>query len=119
MDYISRMMVWTGNRFLVLLLGLWVALAPALYAVPAAAMTAQISMSDDGASGGCDDCPEGDMERGLCALMCLNAVQFATTTEPGKLHGKFGSDHEPRHHPALLGRLSTPDPAPPKPVSLL
>jgi len=110
---------WMANRIFVLFLGLWVALAPVVYAVPAAAMAAQTDLSDDAGPGGCDNCPKGDAERGICTLMCLNAVQFATTVEPGNLHSEFGNGHEPGHHPALLGRLLTPDPIPPKPVSLL
>jgi hypothetical protein len=108
----------TPKRFIALLLGAWVALAPAMFAVPAAAMSVQTSMSDDAGSGGCDACPEGDVDRGICVLMCFNATLLATIAEPGKLDSGFDDSHEPGHHPALLGRLSTPDPAPPKAVSL-
>jgi len=113
------MQVWISSRFFALFLGFWVALAPAVFALPAAAMTAQTGMSDDAGPSGDDCCPEEGMERGLCALMCLNTAQFATIEDPSKLPGKFGSGHELGHHPALLGRLLTPDPAPPNPVSLL
>jgi len=109
----------TPKRFFALLLGLWIALAPAVFAVPATAMSIQTSMSDDARSGGCDACPEGDAARGICELMCLNATLFAITTEPGRLVVDFDGIHRPGRHPAMLGRLSTPDPAPPKAVSLL
>jgi hypothetical protein len=113
------MQVWISSRFFALFLGFWVALAPAVFALPAAAITVQTGMSDDAGPGGDDCCPEEDMERGLCALMCLNTAQFATMEDLGKLAGRFGSGHELGHHPALFGRLLTPDPAPPNPVSLL
>ena len=114
------MMEWTPNRIITLFLGLWVALAPAVFAVPAAAMTLQMSISDDAGSGCCDGCPDADADCNVCALMCLNLVPFATIAE----HGKLGTavlhdDHWPGRDLALLGRVSTPEPAPPKPISLL
>jgi hypothetical protein len=109
----------TPKRFFALLLGLWVALAPAMFAVPATAMSVQTSMTDDAGSGGCDACPEDVAARGICLLMCLNAMLLAITTEPGRLVTDFDGIHRPGRHPAMLGCLSTPDPAPPKAVSLL
>ena len=109
----------TPKRFFALLLGLWLALAPAMFAVPATAMSLQTSMTDDAGSGGCDACPQDDAARGICLLMCLNATLLAVTTEPDRLVANFGGIHQPARHPAMLGRLSTPDPAPPKAVFLL
>jgi hypothetical protein len=113
------MMSLTANRILALFLGVWIALAPAAFAMPAAAMTVQTSMSGDAWAGGYDCCPEGDMERGPCALMCFNATLLATVPELGTLSSIAREEQRPARHPALLGRLSTPDPAPPKAVSLL
>ncbi len=113
------MQTWTSSRFFVLFLGFWVALAPAVFALPAAAMTLQTSMSNDAGLGGDDCCPEGDMERGLCALMCFNTTLLATVLERGTPSPIAREEYRPARHPALLGRLSTPDPAPPKAVSLL
>ncbi len=113
------MQAWTSSRFFALFLGIWVALAPAVFAIPAAAMTVQTGMSDDAGPGGYDCCPEGDMERGLCSLMCFNATLLATLLERGTPSPITREEYRPARHPALLGRLSTPDPAPPKSVSLL
>ncbi len=112
------MLAWPPSRFIALFLGLWVVLAPAIFAIPAAAMAAQTSMSDDTGSGGCDGCPQGDADRSVCALMCLNLALFAITAESSELPTELGSGHDPGRYPTLLGRVSTPDTAPPKPVSL-
>jgi hypothetical protein len=112
------MMALTANRIFALFLGVWVALAPAMFAVPAAAMSAQTSMSDDAGFNECDDCPEGDADRSICTLMCFNATLLATVLERGKLSPIAREEYRPARHPALLGRLSTPDPAPPKAISL-
>jgi hypothetical protein len=113
------MMALKANRIFAVLLGLWIALAPAVFAVSATTMPVQTSMSNDARPGACDACPEGDAERGICVLMCLNAALLAITTEPGGMVAGFGAIHQPARHAALRGRLSTPDPAPPKAVSLL
>ncbi|MFQ5625567.1 MAG: hypothetical protein ACE5FM_02820 [Methyloligellaceae bacterium] len=84
-----------------------------MFAVPAAAMPVQTSMSDDAGSGGCDACPEGDAERTVVMI-----PELATVLERGKLSPIAREEYRTARHPALLGRLSTPDPAPPKAVSL-
>jgi len=113
------MMAWKAKRIFVLLLGVWVALAPAMFAVPAAAMPVQTSMSGDTGFNECDLCPENEADRSICTLMCFNATLLATLLERGKLSYIAHEEYQPARHPALLGRLSTPDPAPPKVVSLL
>ncbi len=107
------------KRFFRLLLGLWVALAPAIFAVPATALPVQTSMSGDAGFNECDRCPEDEADSRICTLMCFNATLLATVLERGKLSSIVGEEYRPARHPALLGRLSTPDPAPPKVVSLL
>ncbi len=114
MSYNSPIMGWTPRRIIALFLGLWMALAPAGFAVPAAAMTAQTGMSDGAGSGECDGCSENVVERGLCALMCLNAALVASAVQPDKLITDFGDCHEPGRHAPMLGRLTRPDPAPPR-----
>ena len=119
-------MKWTPTRIIALFLGLWVALAPAMYAVPAAAMTPQMIMSDDGddsadaGSNCCDGCPDTAADRAVCALMCLNLVSFTAIADQGK-PGRvfFREDHWPGRDQALSGFLSTPDPTPPKLISHL
>ena len=113
------MMALKANRIFAVFLGVWVALAPVMFAVPAAAMSVQTSMSDDAGPGGCDACPDNDAARDICKLMCLNALPLATITEQSRLDTDFDCLHRPGRHPAMLGRLSIPDPAPPKTVSLL
>jgi len=113
------MMALKANRIFALLLGVWVALAPAMFAVPAAAMSVQTSTSDDAGSGGCDACPEGDVDRGICLQMCFNATLLATVLERGnKLSPIAREGYRPERHPAMPGRLPAPDPVPPKAVSL-
>lgn len=108
-----------GNRLLVVLLGLWVVFAPALYAAPATAMSVQTNMSDDGGTRGCDGCPEGDMERGLCKVICLHAGQVAIAVELAMLTHNLGIQVDRERLNGMKGALPLPDPAPPKPISLL
>ena len=122
-------MKWKPTRIIVLFLGLWVALAPAVIAVPTAAMTMQMSMSDEGdksndtgdtGSGCCDGCPDADTDRNVCASKCLNIVSLAIIAGLGKLDpAAFHDDQWTARDLILSGRSSAPDPAPPKPISLL
>jgi hypothetical protein len=103
-----------------LLLGLWVAFTPAVFAVPAAAMTVQMSTSNDAGSECCDNCPDTGADRNGCALVCLNVSPFATVAEhDNPSPGVFHMDHRLGRSLALSGRFSPPDPAPPKSVSRL
>ncbi len=113
------MMALKANRILALFLGVWIALAPAVFTMPGADMSLQASASDDSGFHICDGCPEDDAERSICSLICFNATLLATVPERGTLSSIAHEGHRPTRHPALLGRLSTPDPAPPKAVSLL
>jgi len=107
------------RSILALFLGLWVALAPAIFAVPAGAIPVQMNMSGEAGPGGCDACPDGDAAQGFCKLLCLNVIQLATLTEAGGPGARIAAGHQPGRHLLLPGRHSTPDPAPPKAVSLL
>jgi len=103
-----------------LFLGLWVAFTPAVFAVPAAAMTMQMSMSTDVASDCCDNCPDTDANRNSCTSICLSVSLVATMAEhDNPSPAAFHMDYRPGRPLVLSGRLSPPDPAPPKSVSRL
>lgn len=116
--YSSPMEFRSLRGCLVVLLGLWVVLAPAYSAAPAVAMAVQTDMSD-GATGASDCCPEDDLERALCKLMCLNAGQMAIALDPGKCLSETHDNHDRRNSGEMLGMVSRPEPAPPKLNSLL
>jgi hypothetical protein len=108
-------MDWTPARIAALFLALWVALAPAVFAVPAAAMMSQMSMSSDPNSDGCDSCPDANANRSVCALVCVNAFLLATQAQFGNLVPVvFRDDHPLSRDLARSGRTVTPDPPPPK-----
>lgn len=113
------MMTRTPDHFIRLFLALWLALAPAMFAMPAAAMSLQTNTSDNAGFLDCDNCPEDDADRSICAQMCFSATLFAIVLERGTVSPITCQGCQPARHPAMLGRLSTPDPAPPKAVSLL
>lgn len=113
------MMALKAYRILALFLGVWIALAPAVFAMPDAAMSLQTSMSDDAGFHICDGCPKDDADQSICSLMCFNATLLVAVLERGTLSPIAREEYRPARHPALLGRLSTPDPAPPKAVFLL
>jgi hypothetical protein len=109
-------MCWTPNQIVALILGLWLALAPAISAVSAVRMTASMSMLGESQSGHCQDT---DGKSSACALMCMNASSFAMT-EPCEWRADVVRDqYLPGRHLALSGRVSTPDPPPPKSIALL
>lgn len=116
-DYAFRMT--RCGRILALFFGLWLALAPAIIAVPAAAMSIPMSTCDDADAGDCDACPDADVDREVCAFICLSAAQFALPAEKFRLDAVFGDGHRRGNGPPPSGRLSTPEPAPPKLHSLL
>ena len=119
LPYNSLMMKWTPRRIIAHFLGLWVALAPAVFVVPAAAMTLHMGMSSGSGTGGCDGCPDAGTDGGFCALNCLNAAMAATTTAGGELSHVSQDERWPVHHLPFADHLATPDPGPPKSVFLL
>jgi hypothetical protein len=107
---------WIPIRLLALSLGLWVALAPAIIAMPAAAMGSQMSMSGDAAVD-CNDCPDmprSNMDGAFCALVCCGPAFLAFVPESVKLAAIRIKLHWFRVDPLFLGRSLRPDPAPPK-----
>lgn len=104
-------------RTIVLMVGLWMAFAPAVALAPATAMAVHMGMPDDGGSGCCDGCPAMDCK--VCASMCTNILTPAIEAGPGFLPAVG------LHHARVRGRAMalsdhflTPDPPPPRPVSL-
>jgi hypothetical protein len=100
-----------------LLLGLVIAIAPAAFAVPATAMTLQMSMSSDDGCADCDCCPKAKADHSVCPLICTNALSYADV--PEQLHIvfiAFSVEHRLKVSLALPDHISSPDPPPPKPV---
>jgi len=113
------MMKWEPHRIIVLILGLWFAIAPAMIAVSTESMAAQISMANSAGSGDCNDCPDAGMDRDICALMCANALTFAIVSENANAGPVvFQINDWPVHHLSLTGRNLVPDPGPPRSVQL-
>ena len=103
---------------MIVLVGLWVVLAPAYSAATAVAAAAQTDMSGESLNGD-NCCPEADVKRDLCKLMCLNAGQMAIALEPSTSSARPGSRYDRSDPLVMPGRLAGPDPAPPRSVSLL
>lgn len=106
----------TQIRILALILGLWMALAPAVFAVPAVAMTSQTAMGGAPDMGGCDGCPETGLDTDGCAPTCLNVMLLATLAGEAVPPAWVEDGHWLGPRPVLSGLLSAPEPAPPKPV---
>jgi len=113
------MFSWSKCRFLVLLLGAWIAISPILSAANAVTMAVQAGLSGEAgpAQGGC--CPERGPEGASCQLMCLNAGQMAVICEPARLTVDVGGGHNLDRCRESWGQLRAPDLAPPKTVALL
>ena len=102
------------RRIASVILGLWLAFGPVLAVAPVAAMTAHMSMSDDGGSGCCPD-----MDRKACALVCVSVWPLAVAAHTSHLSAIGLRDHGGPWRPmALSDHCVSPDPPPPKPVSL-
>lgn len=109
----------TANRVLALMLGLWVALAPAMLAAPAAGMNAQMNMSESNGSGDCNGCPDAGMAQDACASMCANALPFVTMPDIGRMVPvDFRPIDWPGGYSPLVGRILTPEPGPPRSITL-
>ena len=108
----------TPTRLIVLSLGLWVALVPAIVAAPAA-MAAPMIMSDDVTADGCIACPDvplGNMDRGLCSLMCSGTMLSALPSETVELTDTYQRVRWLSSDQFFSERPTSPDPAPPKSV---
>ena len=112
-DYYSRMNRLKPNRVALLLLAVWLPLAP-IAAVPTIAMTSEMSMASDTGTDGCDPCPDMDMDRATCVLKCLGATYFALIPDPVRLSATSERECYLERVPYLSGRSATPEPGPPR-----
>jgi hypothetical protein len=112
------MMTWTLNRIIVPLLGLWIAIAPALLAVPAAGLTLQMSMVDDADPDHCGCCSDAKPNRDLCASMCVTALPFATLRSDDLVAIAFHDDYALGRELTRSSRKIPPDPPPPRSFAL-
>jgi hypothetical protein len=104
-------------RMLVCLLGMWIALLPAIGAVPSFTAV-PMTMSPSDGIGGCDPCPDGSMDSQTCAFVCLSVTPFVAPSGATGLLSWVREEH-PRAADAFPpGYLPPPDPAPPKISSL-
>jgi hypothetical protein len=111
------MMVWTLNRIIALFLGLWIALAPALFSAPAAGLTLQMSMVHDVGSDDCDCCSDAKHNRDLCASMCANVLSLATLESDDLVSIAFHDGYALRRELIPSGRAISPDPPPPRSIA--
>jgi hypothetical protein len=112
-------MDWTSTRIISLFLGLWMALAPAIFVVPATAMTLQMSVFGDANSGDCDCCRDGHANNIICMQACMNAFPFAAAAQYGSLVPMvMHNDHSAERDIVRSGHAFAPDPPPPRPVAL-
>jgi hypothetical protein len=111
------MMAWTLNHMLALFLGLWIALAPALVAAPAAGLTSQMSMVHVLASDKCDCCSDAQPNRELCASMCVNVLPFATLQFDHLVSITFHDAYALRRELTPSSRTISPDPPPPRSIA--
>jgi hypothetical protein len=100
-----------------LFLGLWIALAPALFAAPAAGLTLQMSTVHVGGSNDCDCCSDAKHNRDLCASMCANVLPFATLESDDLVSIAFHDDYALRRELIPAGRAISPDPPPPRSIA--
>ena len=112
-------MTRTAKHYLVLLLGLWIAFAPVMSSLTAAAMAMQPGMSGETGYSRNECCPDGETGRDVCKLMCMNAGLYAITSAPDRGLAGIGFSHEPQLQQYLHAISSGPDPAPPRSSPLL
>jgi hypothetical protein len=95
------------------IVGIWLALAPAIVAMPAATAS-PMSMADRVGDDGDGRCPDMDKDRASCAFTCLGAAYFVAAPEPVKLTAIPRDGIWLGHVPVLAGRQATPEPGPPR-----
>jgi hypothetical protein len=105
------------NRMVALFLGFWIALAPALFATPAAGLTLQMSTVHDVGSDDCDCCSDAKHNPDLCASMCANVLPFATVESDDLVSIAFHDDYALRRELIPSGRAISPDPPPPRSIA--
>jgi hypothetical protein len=101
-----------STRASALMLGLWIALAPAGLAVPAMAMLHHAEMS--AGMDGCDPCPGTDMTAETCAFICLSAPFYTVPSESASLLEQPDTGRRRAADSSASGLIRAPDPAPPK-----
>ena len=106
----------TFARFTLLFFSLCFAFAPTGYMFQAAAMTLEMDQPDNNRVDGC--CPEADEGASVCMQMCLNAGMFALTAVQATPLSNQLECRVPLRLRTLSGHVATPDPGPPKSVSL-
>jgi hypothetical protein len=111
------MMVWTPNRIIALFLGLWIALAPALFAAPATGLTLQMSIVHNVGSDDCDCCSDAKPNRDFCASMCANVLPFATSESDHLVSITFHDEYALRRELTPSSRAISPDPPPPRSIA--
>jgi hypothetical protein len=100
-----------------LFLGLWIALASALTAAPAAGLTLQMSAGHVGVSNDCDCCYDAKHNGDLCASMCANVLTFATLESDDLVFIVFHDDYPLKRELIPSGRAISPDPPPPRSIA--
>jgi hypothetical protein len=106
-----------SNRVVALLVALCVAVAPALYAAPAAGMTLQLNIGNT-VSHDCDCCPGTKPDRNICVLMCVSAVPLATTDASKLPVVAIPDDYAPKFELTPSSLATRPEPPPPRPIAL-
>ena len=112
---------WSTRQILALFLSVFLSIGMSLSVVQAADMTAKMAMAS-GASGhdGCSDCTDGggDMKVMACKSICVAPiVALFPQARPVTLVSKPGPFAA--RYPLLYGRLSPPDPYPPRPTDIV
>jgi hypothetical protein len=105
----------TPRRIIAVLVCLWMALLPALLAIPAAAMAHQMEAAEVTGAADCDCCDDTQMHGTSCAVICLNTWTAMAITAPADIVTvAFGDDIVPARAPTLIESCRAPDPPPPK-----
>jgi hypothetical protein len=99
-----------------LFLGLWIALASALTAAPAASLTLQMSTVHVGVSKDCDCCSDAKHNGDLCASMCANVLTFATLESDDLVSIVFHDDYALKRELIPSGRAISFDLPPPRSI---
>jgi hypothetical protein len=116
--YDADVMDWTPRRIITVLVCLWMALLPALLAVPATAMAHQMEAAESTGAADCDCCDDTQTHGMSCSVICLSALTALAITTPADIATvAFGDDMVPARAPTLIERRRAPDPPPPKILS--
>jgi len=115
---------WTTRQLTALVLGVMFALGTTLSSVQAAemavAMSADASMGTEAAPGGCGPCGGDDEAASMdsCVMVCPSSTQAVAPAADPVVITK-ATKARPLGEFVLAGRISDPDPYPPKPAALI